>query len=361
MTAQISRWFVTLVAVAVALLQGPVLLAQAPSQTPQPRPRPKPQVVQPQEPEPEYTEEEYDAYEKATQEKDLDKQGALLLAFMEKWPKSKLQPYIVTAYQTMLYQLHKTETFAKLLPASEAWLKYFPTDLPTINYAAGAAAKLNQDAKFLEYGLKVYAAKPTDDYAYFIAQTYKKMGNEPKYQEWIEKTLVYPKYANNLAIRYEFVDKYVKEKNLAKASDAAQSTLKAAETAVKPEGTAEATWKSDVSKIKRSCHYVIGVHLYEKEKYPEAMKELEKTLALDPGFDMGYYYIGLSQWKLGKVENDEAPLAFAKAYLLKGEIAEQAKQHLEKIYKALHNDTLVNVQKIYDRAKEELRNQRSSN
>jgi hypothetical protein len=343
------------VPIAALVLEAPALFAQAP-QT-----KPKAQTVQPEEPEPEYTDEEYDAYEKATQEKDADKQQAALLAFMEKYPKSKLQPYIVTAYQTLLYNHGKAENFAKLGPAAEAWLKYFPNDLQTIEYAARSAARLGHDAKFIEYGQKIYAAKPTDDYAFFIAQSYKKAGNQAKYDEWIEKTLAYPKYANNLGIRYEFVDKYVKEKNLGKAADAASATLKAAETAAKPEGTPDATWQSDVAKVRKSCHYIIGASLYEKAKYPEAIKELEQALSLDRKFDMAYYYIGLSQWKLSKIENDEAPLAFAKAVILKGEVADQAKEHLEKIYKAIHNNSLVGVEKIYDRAKEELASERSAN
>jgi hypothetical protein len=54
------------------------------------------------------------------------------------------------------------------------------------------------------------------------------------------------------------------------------------------------------------------------------------------------------------VENDEAPLSFAKAYLLKGEVADQAKEYLEKIYKAIHNNTTIGIDKIYRRAESEL-------
>ncbi|PYV13223.1 MAG: hypothetical protein DMG07_15115, partial [Acidobacteria bacterium] len=58
----------------VALLAGTLSLYAATQAAPQgsqtkPKPKTAPAV---QEPEPEYTDEEYDAYEKATQEKDLD-------------------------------------------------------------------------------------------------------------------------------------------------------------------------------------------------------------------------------------------------------------------------------------------------
>jgi hypothetical protein len=40
--------------------------------------------------------------------------------------------------------------------------------------------------------------------------------------------------------------------------------------------------------------------------------------------------------------------------LLKGEFSEQAKEHLEKIYKAIHNNTTIGIDKLYKRAETEL-------
>ena len=57
----------------------------------QPKPKQKPATQTVQQEEPEYTDEEYDAYDKSVNEPDLDKRGTMLLAFMEKYPKSKLQ------------------------------------------------------------------------------------------------------------------------------------------------------------------------------------------------------------------------------------------------------------------------------
>ncbi|PYV13222.1 MAG: hypothetical protein DMG07_15110, partial [Acidobacteria bacterium] len=205
------------------------------------------------------------------------------------------------------------------------------------------------------YGEKVYAVKPTADYAFYIAASYKKLGNEARYQEWMTKALTYPEYAERaIGFLMEPVDKYAKEKNLAKAAEYAGKALDGLQTVKRPAAAPEADWNGKVRAARRGCHYIIGLDLYEKQKYAEAIKKMEAALGLDPHFDMAYYYIGLSQWKLGKVENEEAPLSFAKAYLLKGEMSEQAKEHLEKIYKAIHNNTLINIQKIYDRAKEEL-------
>jgi len=345
-----KRIFIALLAGALPLMSAPAVLSQTqPVQKPQARPA---QTVE-QEAQ-EYTEEEYDAYEKAVNEKDLDKRGTMLLAFMEKYPQSKLQQYIVSSFLTLMYELQKEKKYEKLESFAEQWLKYFPNDLQTIAYVADSARQLGHDQKFLDYGQKIYAAKPDGDLAFLIAETYKKMGNPAKHREWVEKTMSYPEYAGRFDLWMQFVDNFAKEKQFDKAAEFAELTLKAIAAAKKPDTTPEATWRDAVNKTKRGCYYLVGVNYYDKDKYADAIRELEKSLTVDPKFDMAYYYIGLSQWKLGKVENDEAPLSFAKAYLLKGEFSDQAKEHLEKIYKAIHNNTTIGIDKIYKRAETEL-------
>ncbi len=345
------KWiFIALMAAALLLISAPATFAQA---QPAQKPQAKPAQAAEQETQ-EYTEEEYDAYDKAVNEKDLDKRGTLLLAFMEKYPQSKLQQYIVTSSLTLMYELQKEKKYDKLESYAEQWLKIFPNDLQTIGYAADAARQLGHDQKFLDYGLKIYAAKPDGSLAFLIEETYKRMNNLAKQREWVEKTMAYPEYAGRFDLWMEFVDKYAKEKQFDKAAEFAELTLKALGSAKKPDATPEATWRDAVGKTKRGCYYLIGVNYYDKDKFADAIQELQKSLAVDPKFDMAYYYIGLSQWRLGKVENDEAPLSFAKAYLLKGEFSEQAKEHLEKIYKAIHNNTTIGIDKIYKRAEAEL-------
>jgi len=352
MSVDYVRRVTILVAGLVLFLAIPVLCQTQAGQKPQARPAQAAAVQQ--EEQQEYTEEEYDAYDKACNEKDLDKQGPMLLAFMEKYPKSKLQQYIVTSFQTLMYELQKQKKYDKLESLAEQWLKLFPNELQTWVYIADAAQKLGHLPKFIEYGLKIYAQKPTPGMAYYIADAFEKTGDQTQYLAWTEKLFAYPEFSDKFELRMIFVKKYAEEKKMDKAAEYAQLALKAMATAKKPESVPEADWNKRVRESKRSSHYLIGLNLYDKDKYAEAILELERVLGVDPKFGMAYYYIGLSQWKLGKVENHEAPLSFAKAYLLKGEMSEQAKEHLEKIYKAIHNNTTIGIDKIYRRAKTEL-------
>jgi tetratricopeptide (TPR) repeat protein len=354
-----KKFFLSLL---VSLLIAPATVRPGFSQTPpqtQPKPKPAP-AQQPPQPEEEYTEEEYDAYEKATKEPDPDKRQAALVAFMEKYPKSKLQQYIVHSYKGLLDEYQKKKNYAKLQPAAEAWLKYEPNDLATTAYIAEAAREQGQDKKFIDYAQKIYAVKPSADMAYLIAQSFKKIGDQAKYDEWNEKTFTDPKYAmGEFKQRIDKMEAFVKEKNFAKAAESAQLVLKSLETTKKPDDVSEADWRKTVTTLKRSCHYFIGVNYYDQDKYTEAIESMKQALAIDKKFDWPYYYIGLSQEKIAYSQNnldlmEEAIITFAKAVLLKGEAADEAKERLERLYKPQHNNTLVGVERRYAKAAQEL-------
>jgi tetratricopeptide (TPR) repeat protein len=321
-------------------------------QTPPPKKKPVAQPVQQEQQEP-YTEEEYDAYEKATQEPDLDKRGTMLLAFLEKYPKSTLKTYIVTSYQTLMYDRRKAEAWAKLLPLAEQWLKYYPDDLQTIVYIAESAHALGQDQKYLDYALKIYAAKPDCDLAASIANSYLKIGDKAKAEEWTLKLFACPAYDGNYGIRMNFLRKYLEEKKLDKAADYAGQALKSLDIAKKPDDKSDADWRKERTEIIAFCNRIIGLHYYEKQKYAEAIKALERVIKAKKDSE-AFYFIGMCQWKIDQVANEDvsdAMLSFALAIKCGGgEKAEEAKAHLEELYKAIHNKTLIGIEKVYTKA-----------
>lgn len=303
-----------------------------------------------QEPEPEYTEEEYDAYEKAVQEPDLDKKAAELNAFLAKYPKSKLMTYIVTAYQTLLYDYFKAGKYDKLEPAAEQWLRSNPGDLQTMAYIAEAALKLGHDQKYVEYAEKIFAQKESSGQAYLIAQTYKKLGNDAKYSEWAQKLFAYPEFAGDYGLRYGFVQKFVDQKDYPKAAEYAQMTLKSVDASKKPDATPQADWDKEIQSVKRACQFIIGMNQYQQDKFDEAIASFQTALRAEK-FAEGFFYIGLSEWKLNKI--DEAMLAFARAEKMGGPLASQAKEHLESLYKSIHNNMTIGIEKVYKKAAEE--------
>lgn len=320
-------------------------------QTPPKQQKPAAQPAQ-QEQEPDYTEEEYEAYEKATQEPDLDKRVTMLIAFMEKYPKSKLMTYIVTSYQTLMYEHEKNQRWAKLLPQAEQWLKYYPDDLQTIAYIAESAHRLGQEQKYIDYALKIYAAKPNCELAASIANAYEKTGPKDKALEWTQKLYSCPDFDGNFNIRYIFVIKYWEEKKPDKAVEFAQLTLKSLQVAKKPADRTDADWEKEKTDVYATCNRIIGLVNYEKERYPDAIRSFEKVIKVKRDAT-AYYFIGLSQWKIDQANNqevDDAMLSFAICVRLGGDRSDDAKAHLEKLYKAIHNQTLIGIDKIYNKA-----------
>lgn len=309
-----------------------------------------------------YTEEEWSAEDKAVNEPDLAKRPQLLIAFMEQYPKSVLQVYIVNAYVQLMDQYYQKKDYKTLEPLAEQWLKYRPDDLKTMYYITESAQNLGQDAKFIEYALKVYAVKPSADLASSIFRTYAKMGDQAKREEWALKLMDMPEFNDNFELPMMFVGKYTDKssQNFVKAADYAQQALKRLALAKKPEATPQADWNKTTKKVERDCYEVIGMNYYEQKKYEECIQAEEKLLKVEL-WDGAFYTIGLAQqWLL---QADDAIDSFAKAECLAGEYKTKATESLEKLYKSQHNQTFAGIDKTRNKAKleiEALRNEMAS-
>ncbi len=346
-----TRLFIALLAAAVLIAAG-LCLAQTGGQAQSPQQK-KVVEQQKQEEQQDYTEEEYDAYDQAVKEPDLAKRAAALIAFMEKYPKSKLREHIVAAYTSLLFEYSKNGDYAKLEPAAEQWLKYAPNDLQTIVFIADSAQKNKHHQKFIEYGSKIFAQKPTAQLALAIYQSYVELKDEAKQTEWALKLLEYPEFNDNVELRMKFVAKYA-ENDLPKAAEYAQQALKALDIAKKLDATSMAEWNKAIASLKRQCHNIIGMNLYKQNKWAEAIPVLEKALQAEC-YDAGYYYTGLCQWNLGGIENFEAAyVSFAKAELLKGSLEAQANKRFVDLYREAHNGNTTGIDRWYKKAKAEL-------
>jgi len=347
-----TRLLIALAAATVLLVAG-LCWAQSGGQAQNPPQKKAVEQQKQEEPQEPYTEEEYDAYDKAVKEPDIAKRAAALIAFMEKYPKSKLQEYIVAAYKTLLFEYSKAGDYAKVESAAEQWLKFAPNDLQTIAAIAESAQKLEHHQKFIEHGSRIYAQKPTAQLAFAIYQAYAKLLDEAKKTEWALKLLEYPEFNDNFDLRMQFVAKYA-EKDLPKAAEYAQQALKALDIAKKPDVTPAADWNKAVTLVRYQCNNIIGMNLIGQKKWAEAIPVLEKALQAEC-YDAGYYWIGMCWWNLGGMDNFElAYYSFAKAELLKGPLEAQANKRCVDLYKQTHNDNTTGIDKVYKKAKSDM-------
>lgn len=306
---------------------------------------PQQQKAATEEQETDYGEEEYNAYDAASKEANFEKRGAMLLDFIQKYPKSTLMSYIKPAYENLLRECSQAKQYAVLEPLAEKWLKVYPNNIQTLAYIAEASHNLGNSQKYVETLQAIYAIDPKGTYAVDILRTYKELKNQAKIDEWTNKILKMPEYDTDFELRFDFVQKYIAEDNYPKAAEWAALTIKSADLVKEPSKDVQ----DQLRKVRYACYLVIGTNQYKNKKFAEAIRSLQQALKYERHGEP-YYYIGMSQWELQQIE--EATLSFACAELVGGGIAAQAKEKVEQLYKGQHNDTLVGIDKIYRRAKE---------
>lgn len=294
-------------------------------------------------------EEEHSAYYAATQEPDPEKRGALLIEFLQKNPGSKLNVYIRQEYAKALDQASQSKKYEQLESLSEKWLKVYPDSPETYAYLAEATSKLQKHERYAQSLEAIYGSKPSPDLAKEIFASYQKTQNLNKQKEWAEKLFTMPEFAADYALRFNYVTQFLAEKNYSKAAEYAQLTLKALDQADKPDAQTHA----QVQKVRRASYQVIATDMMEKGNYSEAIAAFKNAIAAEK-YDEGYYKIGQCLENLKQI--DDAMIYYAKAALMGGDYAERAKARLELLYKALHNDTLIGIDKVYTKAKENLGN-----
>jgi tetratricopeptide (TPR) repeat protein len=288
--------------------------------------------------------EQYEAYMAATEEQDPLKRGEMLIEFLKKYPNSKdFESYVVDAYNQLLFSCAQDEKYQELEVLSEKWLERNPDDIQTIGLAASAAIKLKDNEKSLKYLQKIYEKEPTVDRALLIAQIYDEMGNFEKYVEWCEVVFTYPEYSVDYTLRYNLVQRFLEKKDMARAGTYAKKTLEVLDAAEKPDAETQKKFRT----IRRNCYHILALNLFEQEKYKEAIKCFKDALNNEK-YQEGFYYIGECYWRL--TDPETAPDWFGAAELMGGPLTKLAKENKEKLYKPLHNETLVGIEKVNQRA-----------
>jgi len=269
----------------------------------------------------------------------------MLLAFFQKYPESTLKEYVGLEYKKMLQESAQRKNFEQLESLSETWLKTHPNDKDVYSFIAEAAANLKKYQKCAEYLEAIYAMEPGPGLAKEIHATYQKTENAAKQMEWAEKLFKMPEFNADYMLRYSYVMKFSKENNLPKAAEYAQLTLKAADLAERKDERAQ----EQLRQVRRACHHVIASNLMGKGNFSEAISAFKEAIQAEK-YAQGYYKIGQCLENQKKI--DEAVQYYAAAELMGGEEAPRAKSRLEVLYKALHNDTLIGIDKVYKKAKE---------
>ena len=109
----------------------------------------------------------------------------------------------------------------------------------------------------------------------------------------------------------------------------------------------DAADQENLRQIRRVCNHIIAVDLYGKEQFKEALESFKNALTNEK-YQEGFYYVGQCYWRL--MNPEMAHDWFAAAEMMGGALTQKAKEDKEKLYKPLHNNTLIGIDKVHKRA-----------
>ena len=95
-----------------------------------------------------------------------------------------------------------------------------------------------------------------------------------------------------------------------------------------------------------------GTQAFKAQKFDAAVAAFNQVVTTDPQNDGAYLYLGLSYWRLQKLE--EAQTAFAKATVLGKGTSAKAREYLLQIYKPLNGGSEEGLDKVLATAKASL-------
>lgn len=284
-------------------------------------------------------------YYAASQEPDVEKRATLLIEFYRKYPDSNLIQYIEPDYMRILEELWERKKYELLGSLSGKWLQLHPNNREAYAYIAKAAVNLNQFERCGESLEAIYEIEPSPSLAKEIHNCYQRTDNIAKRIEWADILFELPDFDSDYMLRFDCMIKFYEEMNLPQAAEYANLTLKSARLAEQMDGKIH----DELQKLRRVCYHIIASDFFEKGEYDGAITFFKEAVQAEQ-YGQGYYKIGLCLDHQKKI--DDAMQYYAMAELLDDGSAPEAKSRLEILYKALHNQTLIGIEKVYKKARE---------
>jgi tetratricopeptide (TPR) repeat protein len=315
---------------------------------------------------------DYAEYEAIKKEADPQKRGQALMDYVKRRPISRILLYATSDYLETLKPQMDAKNWSKVIEQEEAFLALLPTEqsvksegVPepgatefittqlqpahkTLLQALMAAHyQANNLPKAAEIAEKLYAQTPDKATAATLADLYLKMQNLDKYLEYGEKVLAEFPIEQSYGTALQMAGIHLQKNNVPKARELYGKVIDAFGDKTPP-GLEEAMWNA----IRATAVTFSAAEAYSQKDYPKAIELYEKVAKFDSKRDDAYYYIGMSKWN--NKDPEGAIDAFAKATVLGKANAAKAKQYLEDLYKARHNNSLDGLDQVMAKAKADL-------
>jgi tetratricopeptide (TPR) repeat protein len=295
-----------------------------------------------------YSIKEYQVYNAAVSLKDTAKREAAILGYLKSKPNAELYKYALNNYLALIQASQKKGDYKRVLSAGEKLLKVEPNNMSAVGASLDAAYRLQQHKKVVLYGEKVYATKPSAGIALALSQAFVATNQNSKLLIYGPKACSQLKPAATYAILGKLTSIYVEQKKWAQASKYAKQALEGFKAAKKGAGTSQAEWDKYVKRQRAIAHAAMGRNAAERRNWGGAISNYNQALRADSWAGLrgeAAYYTGLGRWRQGQI--DAAMKAFARGSRQRGAPhAKHCREHLEKLYKSTHNDSLAGIEEF---------------
>jgi tetratricopeptide (TPR) repeat protein len=312
--------------------------------------------------------------EEIKKETDVEKRAGLVMSFLKAQPINRILSYLVPEYLEGVKPALQSKDWVKAISMIEALSAALPTDqmITDAQIPAGVEdfqkqqllpartqlKKLLRDIyaetksfpKAAELQETIYSANPDSAGLQLLAFYYLQMQNYDKYLPLAQKILA--ENPMDQPIGYQtaltMVQVYQQKNDVASMTDLLTKIMDVYGEKVPP-NVPEAQWNTT-----RAWGFgILAAGVYAKKDYVKALELYEKVIKFDNKRDDAYYSIGMSKWQ--NKDQDGAIEAFAKCVTLnKPATTTKAKNYLDQLYKAKHNDTLDGLDAVMAKAKTDL-------
>ena len=257
-------------------------------------------------------------------------------------PKSKILGTMEAYFRQIVGQLKSAGNASAADALNKKLTAMFPNSDAVISQQLQQAFQSKDYAKSIQLGEKLLAKSPDNKTILnILAASYIQTNNQAKAAATVPKAIqaIGAKDAAPLVIW--MADYYKAQNDIPNALSYYKQAMGAF-----PAGSAEN------NTLKVTVGTIEGSQAFKSKDFDGAVAAFNEVARVDPKNDGAYLYLGLSYWRLQKLE--EAQSAFAKATVLGQGTAAKANEYLLQIYKPLNGGSEEGIDKVLDKAKADL-------
>jgi tetratricopeptide (TPR) repeat protein len=285
-------------------------------------------------------------------ETDPQKRADALLAWVKDHPKStRAIAYAAAFYGEVVLGVIKSGDAQKGLAMIQTFQTAAPADASLVSLQMTAYYQAKNYAKAAEIGEKLYAEKPNAEMEATLYQLYVAIPNTDKALVYGEKLVAANPIEKSYSVALYLAQVYYQKKNTEKALHYFSEVMNVYGDKV-PTGVQEAAWNT----TRAGAFSMMAADAYTKKDFAKAMELYDKVTKYAPSADevacQAWYYIGMAKWQ--NKDQKAAMEPFARAYVIGKSLSPKAKDNLDNLWKAEHNNSLDGEDAVIAKAKSDL-------